>query len=371
MEETRPFVPGLRLGELFYREAVAPILAREFPGVRHGAARLGTGSEVLGFDDARSTDHEWGPRLTLFLPASAVDRHAAAIRERLSRALPRSFRGYPTGFGPPDDEGVSLPATTTDGPIAHKVEIDSVDRFVRERLGAPSYPNLDPLDWLLVPEQALLEVTAGAVYRDDLGDLGAMRAALASYPRDVWLARMAAQWTRLSQQEAFVGRCGEVGDELGSRLVAAALARDLMRLCFLMERRYAPYAKWLGSAFARLAAAARVGPALAGALAAPDWRERERHLAAAYETVAEMHNGLGITAPLSTTVVPYFGRPFQVIRGERFAAALRSRIADPRLQALPLAADVGGIDQWVDSTNVLTDPERRARLRALYEEPSR
>ncbi|MDP9365312.1 MAG: DUF4037 domain-containing protein [Chloroflexota bacterium] len=360
------FIPGLKLNGLFYREAVAPVLARAFPGLRYGAARIGSGSEVLGFDDRRSTDHEWGPRLILFLGGEEVGEVGEAIRATLREELPHRFRGFPVSYGPPDDEGVSLPAWTDEGPVNHKVYVDTVARFVEERLGLRSYPQLDVGDWLLCSEQGLLEVTAGEVYHDGLGELGAMRAALAYYPRDVWLYLLAAQWTRISQQEAFVGRTGEVGDDLGSRLVTAALVRDLMRLCFLMERRYAPYAKWFGTAFARLESAARLRPALDGALAAGSWREREAHLGRAYTAVAELHNGLGITAPLSTEVAPYHGRPFVTIRGERFAAAILARIEDPRVQTWP--AGVGSVDQWVDSTDVLQRADRRARLRTMYDE---
>ena len=360
------FIPGLELNGLFYREAVAPVLAAEFPGLRYGAARIGTGSEVLGFDDRRSTDHEWGPRLILFLSEDDLGRFGEAIRATLREELPHRFRGYPTSYGPPDAEGVSLPAWTDEGPVNHKIYVDTVARFVEERLGLRSYPRPDVRDWLLCSEQGLLEVTAGAVYHDGLGELGAMRAALAYYPWDVWLYLLAAQWTRIAQQEAFVGRTGEVGDELGSRLVTAALVRDLMRLCFLMERRYAPYAKWFGSAFGRLACAGRMRPCLDGALAAWSWREREESLCRAYTAVAELHNGLGITAPLSTEVAPYHGRPFLTIRGERFAVAILARIADPRVRALP--AGVGSVDQWVDSTDVLQRADRRGRLRALYDE---
>lgn len=44
------FIPGLELKRLFYEEAIRPILDREFPQLRHSAARLGSGSEVLGYD---------------------------------------------------------------------------------------------------------------------------------------------------------------------------------------------------------------------------------------------------------------------------------------------------------------------------------
>ena len=57
---------GLELSRRFYFEAVRPILERDFPEVEYAAALIGHGSEILGFDDERSRDHEWGPRVQLF-----------------------------------------------------------------------------------------------------------------------------------------------------------------------------------------------------------------------------------------------------------------------------------------------------------------
>ena len=64
------FVPGLELCEAFYREAVRPILDAGFPGLTHAAALIGDGSDVLGYDTPVSRDHQWGPRLILFLSAA-------------------------------------------------------------------------------------------------------------------------------------------------------------------------------------------------------------------------------------------------------------------------------------------------------------
>ena len=61
------FVSGLDLSRRFFQEIVRPLLTRNFPAVRYAAALLGPGSEVLGFDTEISTDHDWGPRLFLFL----------------------------------------------------------------------------------------------------------------------------------------------------------------------------------------------------------------------------------------------------------------------------------------------------------------
>ena len=67
---------------------------------------------------------------------------------------------------------------------------------------------------------------------------------------------------RLNQEEHLMGRAGMVGDEIGSAVIGARLVRDLMHLCFLMERKYAPYPKWFGTAFARLACEAELCPVL-------------------------------------------------------------------------------------------------------------
>jgi hypothetical protein len=179
----------------------------------------------------------------------------------------------------------------------------------------------------------------------------------------VWRYLLACQWQRISQEEAFVGRCGEVGDEIGSAIVAARLIRDLMRLCLLMERRYPPYSKWLGSSFAQLPVSATLHPVLSAALSAPSWRDREQHLAHAYETVAAQHNQLGLTQPVDPHTRPYHDRPFRVLHAERFANALLRGITDPDL---PVRAPIGTIDQYIDSTNLLGQRDRtRATARAV------
>jgi hypothetical protein len=40
------FIPGVQLNEMFYREAVAPIIADAVPGLAYSAALIGYGSDV-------------------------------------------------------------------------------------------------------------------------------------------------------------------------------------------------------------------------------------------------------------------------------------------------------------------------------------
>ncbi len=338
-----PFVPGVELAGAYFAEVVRPLLAAEFPRLPYAAALLGPGSEVLGYDTARSTDHDWGPRLQIFLSTDDAARHGAAMKAMLGSRLPAAFRGYPTAFPSSREPGA--------GP-RHHLQVAELGAWLTGRLGFDPRSAVTVPDWLATPAQRLAEITGGAVFHDEPGQLSAARDNLAWYPRDVWLYVLACQWQRIAQEEPFPGRCAEAGDDLGSAVVTARLARDLMRLVLLMHRRYPPYSKWLGTAFAQLPEAVKLGPALSAAIAATTWTVRQQHLSQAMEAAAAMHNDLRVTAPLDTRTRPFYDRPYQVLDAGRFSAALRRAIADPQLARYPL---IGAVDQYMDSTDALGD----------------
>jgi hypothetical protein len=363
MTETNPpFIQGLVLSEMFYAEAVRPILARHFPGLAYSAALIGPGSEVLGFDTPQSSDHDWGPRLMLFLGEADLVAYRQPIDQALRRELPHEIHGYPVDLAKAHhgETGREPTGDTAD----HSVEFNTVRSLFREAYNLDPEAELRAADWLALPEQFLRCATAGRVFHDGLGQLEPLRAKLRYYPHAVWLYLLSNQWQRIGQEEAFMGRCGQVGDELGSRLVAARLVRDLVRLCFLMERKYAPYIKWFGSAFQQLACAGTLTPLFTQALSADSWPAREKPLNAAYEYAASMHNALAITEPLPTEVSQFHTRPFRVIHAERFASAIRGAIRSAEVLALP--AYLGSVDQFVDSTDVLDDSGRLAQLKQMY-----
>jgi hypothetical protein len=163
-----------------------------------------------------------------------------------------------------------------------------------------------------------------------------------------------------------MGRAGQAGDELGSSLIAARLVRDLMRLWFLMERQYAPYPKWFGTAFARLAGAEALLPAFRKVLQARSWPSRQEGLARAYELTAARHNRLKITPPMREKRMYFFDRPFLVIGGEDFAKALCTGITDPVVREWTSERLIGSIDQFSDSTDLISDSRWRERLKRLY-----
>ncbi|MHA1732509.1 MAG: DUF4037 domain-containing protein [Promethearchaeota archaeon] len=175
------------------------------------------------------------------MDAGDYDELASQIRSTLSESLPVMFLGYPTNWTPPDpdDSNNQFLAPVESGPVNHRVEVHTVRGYLEEKLCLPRAVDLEAMpveDWLCLPEQLLLEFTSGRVFRDDLGDLTRARQSLEYFPRPVWLFKTYSQWEKISQGLALPGRAGMTGDDLGSRVEAARLARLLMELAFIMER---------------------------------------------------------------------------------------------------------------------------------------
>jgi Domain of unknown function (DUF4037) len=341
---------GAELAGAFFTEAVEPLLSRVVPGLRYAAGRLGSGSDVLGLDDAISRDHDWGCRLTLLVDEEDGDQ-VAPVSQLLADELPERFRGRP----------VRIPVTW-DPAVAHQVQVATVADFAVSRLGVDPTRGLSVLDWLALTGQSVLEVTAGPVFADHTRALGPARALLDWYPPDVERYVLAAGWQRVQQQLPFVGRTAESGDELGSRLLSAGLAGDLMALAFTLSRRWAPYAKWRGTVFRSLPAAGTLGPLLDQAVTAPGWREREGALAVACEELLKMQKERMLAAP-GPAVVAFFDRAYRTV-DQAVPRALLAEVTDPEVARLP--PFVGSVGQWADSVDVLSSPGRRADLRPAY-----
>lgn len=363
------FISGLELSRLFYFEAVKPILDADFSGLLYSAALIGDGSEVLGFDTEMSTDHDWGTRLMVFIGEDDFAERRDVIDGILRRKLPYKFLGYSINFGLPDskDNDTQLVEEIESGKVNHRVEILTIRGFFLDYFNFDLRSTIQPADWLTFPEQKLRAITSGAIYHDETG----LRETLQRfdyYPNDVWFYLLASGWNRIGQEEHLMGRAGNTGDEIGSAIIVSRLVRDLMRLCFLMEKQYAPYPKWFGKAFSKLKCAAELSPVFKKVLSAETWQEREQFLAMAYEYVAEIHNRLEITKPLPAKADKFFTRPFLVIHlHANFAAEICNLITDPIVKRIVEKTLIGSLDQISDNTDILSDPQWRGILRKLYE----
>ena len=340
---------GRDLSKIFFERTVRPIIEPVLSGAGYLAGRLGSGSDVLGFDTDRSPDHDFGCRLTVLVDDG--DRaQLGAIDAALASQLPDEVDGWPTRF-----------ATTWKTDVGHQVDLGTVHDFAHSRLGFDLRSTLHAAEWLCLTGQSVLEVVGGPVFHDGTVAYGEVRAKLEWYPSDIWRFALAAGWARLGQEVPFVGRTGELDDDAGCRIIAARLCRDIVHLAFLAERTWMPYPKWSGTALRQLPEGELLASQLAGVQAAASWQERQHLLSHAIEGLADRHRRVGFEMP-QEVIKPFFDRP-SIVTNDEIPALLTRDIVDQQILAVP---PIGTIEQWCDNVDVLANPRRRAAAAAMY-----
>jgi len=349
------FIKGLELNRSFYKEIVAPLFKKHFPDLLYSAAFIGYGSDVPGYDTERSMDHNWGPRMQIFLSEADFNELKEAVDSFLKWNLPFMFRGFPVNFtDPSESDGVQHMNMKEEYPLNHLIEIETVSRYLDKYIGISSLENLNLKNWLIFTEQKLFELTAGEVFHDGLGQLNIMREKLQYLPKDIWIFKMAAQWMKISSQEAFIGRCHSIGDFAGMKIVTSQLIKNIMKLCFMMGRKCVVYDKWLGTAFKELEISKELQKHIDSILAENEYKKIEKILCDIYLIVGEKHNSLKITPDIKPEITDFYNRPYKVMSAWKYAEALVSEIASEEIRNLRV--ETGGIDQFAELSDSVEEP---------------
>jgi len=354
-------VKGLELSRAYYWELIRPVL-NSIPelATAHAAGLIGWGSDVLGHDDDYSRDHEWGPRCLLFLPEER-GQECAAVYEALNRQLPGHFKGYPTRFRGVwhADQGVRV--ASADGGDVH-IQVTTCAAYLRENLGA--LPPHGDLEWLALSEGRLLEFARGEVFYDGVGQLTAWRAYYASYPPQVWKYRLACAWEALGWDVDLVGLCTARGDTLSARHCMANSLYRILRLVFLLNRRYAPgYTKWLHREFAALPhLAVELLPGIEDCYKLADLSVAPYILGDICHWLLDYQETLPELPTVEIQSSP-FARGFFEIDCHRIARQIQAACVG-ELRDQPL---YGGVDQWVGHPDLLMDADRLRRLASVYD----
>lgn len=358
------FIKGLELCESFFNEYGLPIIRKNYPYLKFSAGLLGFGSDVLDYDDFVSTDHMWGPRFYVFLNESDIHIKDNLIKQ-FEANLPYTYKGFSVNFSVPDeyDNGVRHAEFITNGFVSSLIEIHTIDEYIKGYLG--TMPSND-IEWLTMSEHRLLGFTSGKLFIDMLG-ISEIRNKLSFYPQDVKLYLIASQWAVIAEEQAFVKRCSDCCDEVGSRIICSRIAERLMRLCFLYKNKYAPYSKWFGTAFKQLSVNSQIYDEIEAAISAKTIQEREKHIVNAQVLVAQLHNESNITEPCEIRVQKYFDREIKVIFADTFAEKTREKIGSAELKNIPLIGSLSQIGGFVELSD---NPEYRGNIYCLYKNKS-
>ncbi len=290
------FISGLELSRLLYEEEIKPLMDREFLGLKSAVATLGMCSEIFGLDDEISMDHEWGPRLTVFLSEEDHQRYSTELMASFQKSLPTNFKGFKMMWR---NSGVSVHNTRE--AILYHVSVGTVANTLKFYGGIQTLP-LDEVDWLKISEQHLLEFTSGVVYADGLGELTRAREMLKYYPDNVLRFLLKREWEALGSDWFPIGRIGARGDQLGLRIQAAKVTNRLMCIAFMVSRKYIHYKKWFGTLFKQLPISSVLEPVLLELVGETDWQKVESKIGQAAAILIHAQNNLGIIPKLDLTL---------------------------------------------------------------------
>jgi hypothetical protein len=233
-------VNGLRLAEAYYRDVGAPMIGERFGSFadRIAVGLVGPGSECLGFDDELSRDHDWGPAFSMWL----TDEDSDEIGGELQRAyaqLPATFMGYGPRLASPGEEW--------------RVGASTTGAFFTRFTGLAHVPTATS-EWLRIPEHSLASCTNGKVFHDPLGEFTRWREALLGYyPEDVRLSKIASVCITIAQTGQYnYTRSFRRREAFSAQYSAIRFCSDAMLLVFMLNRRYAPFYKWLHRAVGEL-----------------------------------------------------------------------------------------------------------------------
>ena len=257
---------GLELSKAYYTEIGLPMLEQHFPDLlpRMAAGLVGEGSECFGFDDAISTDHDFGPAFCLWL----AEEDYTAYGKKLQKAydhLYETLRESVPGGGQVQFHGCPLRTESARG--GGRTGVHEITAFYARYLGRRSLPSSN-MDWLRIPEENLALMTNGEVFRDPSGSFSEWRRHLqAYYPEDVRIKKIAARAAEMARTGQYnYARCMRRGEYVAAELAAAGFLRSAMSMIYLLNRQYAPYYKWMHRGLRELSARTNDTCALAAAI---------------------------------------------------------------------------------------------------------
>ena len=224
---------GIALSEAYFKEVGFPMLCEKFGGYidRMAVGLVGDGSECFGFDDDLSRDHDWGPGFCLWLSLEDYEVISSRLKSALA-ALPQSF----AGFGPRQ--------TSQWGD--QRIGVFETNWFYQKFIGFDHMPS-DLNEWLTIPENNLAACTNGKVFFDPFNEFSRRRKTLLYfYPEDVRLKKIAARCMTIGQAGQYnLPRCVKRKGFFCAQYAETKFSADFLSLIFLLNRKYAPFYKWI------------------------------------------------------------------------------------------------------------------------------
>jgi len=334
--ENYNFKPGLELNREFFKQIIKPLLEKYYPHLSYSASLIGYGSDVLGFDNKTSMDHNWGPRCQIFLDKENIG-FKNELLEFFSKSLPFEFLGFPTNYTDPKIHFIQSMEKTSKYPLFHLIEIDTFENYIINYLSLHDLSDINNNNWVNFTDQQLLEIVSGEVFYDGLNKVKIFRNKINFYPNDIMKLKLASLWSCISNEEAFVGRAIELDDFVGLKLITSRIVNYLLKICFYLDQKYIPYSKWFGTTLKNITFYDEIQDLATTVLTENEPVMVEKKLCKMYEKIINLHNMVGALPTLNCEIQNYHDRPYKVIMSDQIVDILIADINDNDFKSLNLA----------------------------------
>jgi hypothetical protein len=224
---------GLELSRRYWEEMCRPVIEAQYPDKinRLAAGLIGDGSECYGFDDEISQDHDFGPRIMIWLTDKDYSEFGAGL-QKLIGTITKDFLGY-------HGVNTSLYGEGREG-------VFTVGSFYRRFIGL-EHPPENIAQWRLIPEVNLSIATNGEVFYDGPGEFTRFRDMLSGgYPKDLRLKKIAARCMTAAQSGQYnYPRSIKRGEAVGAFMAASEFINSAISLIYLLNNKYKPFYKWM------------------------------------------------------------------------------------------------------------------------------
>lgn len=224
---------GLELSRRYYEEICRPAVEKYFAAhiEKMAFGLVGDVSECYGFDDEISRDHDFGPRIMVWLNSDDFSDHGLKLKEFLKK-LPANFRGY---------DGVNTSQYGND-----REGVFTITGFYKRFTGLEHIPTTIH-EWRLIPETNLSIATNGEVFNDPPGEFSRYRKhLLEGYPEDVRLKMMSARCMKIAQSGQYnYPRSLRRKEFVAAQMALSEFIDSAISMIYLLNNRYKPFYKWM------------------------------------------------------------------------------------------------------------------------------
>ncbi len=251
-------ISGIQLAQDFYREYGAPMIHEKFPQYENKIAVgfVGEGSERFGFDDCYSMDHDFGPGFCMWITEDTYHLIGDKLQQEYEK-LPKEYQGI----------------TRVDTKMAQgRCGVQIIGDFYEKYTGLRQSPR-ELEQWIELEDYRLATVTNGIVFRDDEKIFSEIRKGFFEQPEAARMVKLAREIAAMAQ----TGQCNYARamarkDYVTAYICISEFMQHTMKCLFLLNRKYAPYYKWMLEGTKKLEILPEVGDILRAMADMPDQR---------------------------------------------------------------------------------------------------